>query len=148
MLSCTKCGASKPDDDFDRAPKNRNRRGRASWCRECSRAAARDYKRRHPQKTDPEYAKAYWRRKRAAAIDLLGGVCVRCGFSDRRALQFDHTDGSGFQQRKNNGFQAYPSIRRILAGDDGFQLLCANCNWIKRVENNEHLAGSLRGPAA
>lgn len=28
-------------------------------------------------------------------------------------------------------------LQRIIDGYDGYQILCANCNWIKRVENRE-----------
>jgi len=58
--------------------------------------------------------------------------CVKCGFSDIRALSIDHIDGKGnlhkeFSYRwliKNN----YP---------EGYQTLCMNCQWIKRHTNNE-----------
>jgi hypothetical protein len=64
---------------------------------------------------------------------------VRCGFSDARALQFDHVRGdanSETRYRSNSSKQYY---RKVAANSEGkYQLLCANYNWIKRYENNEH----------
>lgn len=71
--------------------------------------------------------------------DLLGGaVCKRCGFDDKRALQIDHINGGGKQERKkiHNLFTFYRHILKV--NGKGYQILCANCNWIKRHENNEH----------
>lgn len=75
---------------------------------------------------------------RSAAIRKLGGKCVRCGFSDERALQIDHPKGDGYLERKMY-YSNYTYYRRIalceLKGDH--QLLCANCNLIKARENDE-----------
>ena len=71
---------------------------------------------------------------RTRALEYLGNKCVRCGFSDRRALQIDHINGTAGQKRLNPGAIPYA----VLAGVEGYQLLCANCNWIKRVENREY----------
>ena len=71
-------------------------------------------------------------------IEKLGGKCVRCGFEDIRALQIDHKDGGGNQHIKsfNGNFRNY--YKSIRSSDlSGFQILCANCNWIKRYENRE-----------
>lgn len=67
----------------------------------------------------------------------LGGRCQRCGIDDIRVLQVDHVNGSGIQDRKKgNGYSYYRRIRDDISGK--YQLLCANCNWIKRWENSEH----------
>lgn len=74
---------------------------------------------------------------RQKALDVLGGVCVRCGFADRRALQIDHINGGGSKEYRDIGNTKV--YRRIAKGLDleRYQLLCANCNFIKRVENAE-----------
>lgn len=77
----------------------------------------------------------YNRRMRKAVITFLGGKCIKCGFSDERALQVDHIDGGGAQERKKGNSSTF--YLKILKGTKGYQLLCANCNWIKRVENHE-----------
>lgn len=76
--------------------------------------------------------------RRQEIIAHLGGKCVRCGFSDWRALQVDHINGGGGKDRQSCG-SAFAYYRKILADDSStYQLLCANCNQIKRMENNEH----------
>lgn len=72
---------------------------------------------------------------RAAIIAFLGSSCVKCGFTDVRALQVDHINGGGHREVSSIG--QYHVMKKVLNGDDGYQLLCANCNWIKRVENQE-----------
>lgn len=84
---------------------------------------------------------------RAEVIAALGGKCARCGFSDERALQIDHIKGGGQRARKAMGYNTgYPHtyFRRILADPKihaVYQILCANCNWIKRRENGEYNQG-------
>lgn len=74
-----------------------------------------------------------WRRaKRKSAIDKLGGKCARCGFSDIRALCLDHIRGCLKPRESTNAM-----AKTILRGSKRFQVLCANCNMIKVVENNE-----------
>lgn len=94
-----------------------------------------------------KYSGEYARRIRAAVIAFLGGKCAVCGFSDFRALQIDHVDRSGYTRVKMSGRSYRRSKDRgitmhnaILRGTypHRIQLLCANCNWIKRFENNEH----------
>lgn len=78
----------------------------------------------------------YRHRLRAAVLSLLGNKCIVCGFSDERALQIDHINGGGAKELKALGNVAM--YRKILAvGGEGYQLLCANHNWIKRAENKE-----------
>jgi hypothetical protein len=82
---------------------------------------------------------------RDKAIESLGGKCIHCGFTDKRALQFDHTNGDGSTDRKEIK-SALARYNRIISGQDRkkYQLLCANCNWIKRVEKDESFHGTPR----
>ena len=85
------------------------------------------------------------RNQRTTILEILGGKCQRCGFSDPRALQIDHVHGGGAALRKKNKSQHKARGTTFLvyqlwkAGKslEDYQLLCANCNWIKRVENGE-----------
>jgi len=77
-------------------------------------------------------------RHRKMIIEKLGNVCVRCGYSDERALQVDHINGGGRYERIvkkiNTNKALYDDICNTV---DKYQLLCANCNVIKRIENKE-----------
>lgn len=73
-------------------------------------------------------------------FDILGHECIKCGFSDKRALQFDHINGGGSQERKkSNCYQVMKLYNNnpILAREK-LQVLCANCNWIKKHEKHEY----------
>lgn len=68
----------------------------------------------------------------------LGYVCCRCGFADKRALQIDHINGGGNQDHaETKNHQKF--LKKVIADTQGlYQILCANCNWIKRIEQKEH----------
>jgi len=73
---------------------------------------------------------------KAVIFIVLGDKCVKCGFSDKRALQVDHKDGSGADARES-GRTGIRLLEDVLSNPEEYQILCANCNWIKRVENGE-----------
>lgn len=82
----------------------------------------------------------YQLRLRMAVIEKLGGKCGSCGFNDWRVLQIDHKNGKGWQ-KKNKQVALGTAIRyRMVLADtsNSYQLLCANCNWVKRFEGREH----------
>jgi len=61
--------------------------------------------------------------------------CVRCGFSDIRALSIDHINGGGNEHRKVEGY-FYTQLKK-KGFPEGFQTLCMNCQFIKRDEKKE-----------
>jgi len=72
-------------------------------------------------------------RARVAAIWLLGHKCERCGNKDLRVLQIDHRKDNGAEERKTlHQAQVY---MRVLRCPEEYQVLCANCNWLKRWES-------------
>jgi hypothetical protein len=82
-----------------------------------------------------EATRVYALRRRLEVLALFGSRCNRCGFDDYRALQVDHLNGGGAQERRG----ASPSvlIKMIKANPERYQVLCANCNAIKRIEQRE-----------
>jgi hypothetical protein len=85
-----------------------------------------------------------YKKLRQACLEILGGKCAKCGFDDPRALQVDHSQGGGTEERarvNKNGkkyLQGVVTYRNVVGGKHGYQLLCANCNWIKKAEMGEH----------
>lgn len=70
-----------------------------------------------------------------------GKVCNKCGFNDSRALQLDHKNGGGWKETISLSRQGV--YKKALNDKNGnYQILCANCNWIKRIEKKEF---NLRG---
>lgn len=91
-----------------------------------------------------EKARRYAIEVREQLFRKLGNKCARCGFADIRALQLDHIYGdSGEAKRTHRSTRYYRQVLRDVAVN--YQILCANCNWIKRYENNE--VPRLTGPA-
>ena len=97
------------------------------------------WKKAHPEKTKA-LNKASRMRLKDKCFTLFGSVCKRCGFSDARALQVDHINGAkeGRTATYRSGAKLYSAILRGDKDKTLFQLLCANCNWIKRDEAHEH----------
>lgn len=68
--------------------------------------------------------------------------CTNCGFDNINALCLDHVEGDGFKHRKNKtnlkGTNLYRNLlRNNFECDYKLQVLCANCNMIKSIENKE-----------
>jgi hypothetical protein len=53
------------------------------------------------------------------------------GCNDKRALQFDHKDGGGSEERKTGKIAGDRLYFDIKKHPEGYQLLCATCNEIK-----------------
>ncbi len=83
----------------------------------------------------------YQMKLRESMFDILGYKCVICGFKDIRALQIDHIKGGGAKEQKNmngnSGMYRYYKNNPDKAKKK-LQILCANCNWIKKHSNNEN----------
>ena len=79
-----------------------------------------------------DYQRTYNQRKRQALIAFLGGKCIICGFDEYPALQVDHVSGGGSAHRKEIGYSAAALYKAVMDKPSEYQLLCANCNWIKR----------------
>jgi hypothetical protein len=100
------------------------------------------------KKYQNEYVKNWCKKNRILLknklFDLLGKKCQKCGFDDIRALQFDHINGQGGKdyirlsgkRSATAGYYKY-YVEHPEEAKKNLQVLCANCNWIKRTENNE-----------
>ncbi len=86
-------------------------------------------------------SKNRWLKNRLTLLEYFGGKCEKCGFSDYRALQIDHVNGGGVRELRQLKSLKAPLkyLERIKLNRNEYQLLCANCNWIKRYENQENV---------
>ena len=106
----------------------------------------REYYAKNPQRFIA-YRKASVQKYRSAVLTLLGDKCCQCGYSQRPALQIDHVQGGGKEQfRKLGNTEKYYKhvIQQITLGSKEYQLLCANCNQLKRHNNNESKRRELK----
>jgi len=128
-----------PEERLERNREKVRRHRRTHW----PQVRASNYEWR---KANPERWKAIKRKSnhkqnvelRKRIIALFGGKCAHCGYDkDPRAFQIDHINGGGYQERKiyRAGTQFAKHVLEV--NGEGYQLLCANCNQIKRFENKE-----------
>jgi hypothetical protein len=90
--------------------------------------------------------KGYQHDRKKEVFDLLGNKCanpnclVPDGCKDVRCLQIDHINGGGKKELEStNRYSYYVMVqKKIKEGSKDYQLLCVNCNWIKRTERSIH----------
>ena len=103
-------------------------------------AYSRNWARTHREKARA-IAQRHYRKVRLEIIRHYSPEvkCVRCGFSDLRALSIDHINGEGalFRRMVTGEMRVYQWIKRNNF-PEGIQILCMNCQFIKQHENNEH----------
>jgi hypothetical protein len=63
-------------------------------------------------------------------------ACVKCGCDDSRTLSIDHINGGGAKHKKSIKTNLYQWLKNNNY-PEGYQTLCMNCQWIKRMVNNE-----------
>ena len=88
-----------------------------------------------------ELAKSRRLRFKEQVLSHYGRKCAYCGFDDYRALQIDHIDDNGAEERKALGGKSFSGWRfyewLVKQGyPTGYQTLCANCNNIKQWDRN------------
>ena len=115
----------------------------ASGNREKVYAYNREYAKRNRQKV--ERTRRIWRANLKATVLTHYGkgklACVFCGFDDIRALSIDHINSKGNEERreiKPQRWQRFTGVEfyRWLKKNnypEGYQTLCMNCQWIKRI---------------
>lgn len=85
---------------------------------------------------------------RAILVQFLGGKCVKCQFTNLVALQLDHIHGDGGKERqyfKSSSTMYSYYLNHLSEVKQQLQVLCANCNWIKKEQQNEVSRKGNRG---
>jgi hypothetical protein len=138
MKKCQKCNNELPLEDFNKKQKTKD--GRQAWCKECNRKRSKQYYVNNKEK----HIAVIKVRQKANGLLLRNNFiqylkqhsCVRCGFSDIRALEFDHLKDKKMCLSKmiHMGY----SWENILKEIEKCQVLCANCHRIKTAEDFNH----------
>jgi hypothetical protein len=86
---------------------------------------------------------------RNTLFDILGGAkCIKCGFTDKRALQLDHKQGDGTRKMHMEELKDHHRYLKYIDNPElarkTFQVLCANCNSIKRYEHYKSPLSQIR----
>jgi hypothetical protein len=103
------------------------------------------------RKAQPEKYREQSRKSKAMlrqrVLDAYGRVCVGCGFADERALTLDHVHNNGAEERRSIGERGVYRRALIVENQNDYQILCMNCQFIKRVEagrQNQHVPAVVR----
>jgi hypothetical protein len=77
---------------------------------------------------------AKWQRRlKERVIAAYGGKCQCCGEANPHFMTIDHTNNNGAEHRREIKNSLYKWLEKNGFPQDGFQLLCWNCNAGKRV---------------
>jgi hypothetical protein len=103
-----------------------------AWSKKVSPSRQRTYYRKHRQEVKLEVLSHY---------GSSPPKCVKCGFSNVHALQIDHLNGGGTKHRKELGRMGSPFYiwLKYQGYPEGYQVLCANCQFIKAFEEKEFM---------
>jgi hypothetical protein len=106
----------------------------------------RKWRRENPEKWHKTVHKAnqkYRKGLRNKILTLLGNECanpynIKHGdfLKDVRCLQIDHVNNNGRKETIKKSRTSYYLfvLKKIKSGSKDYQLLCANCNWLKEQE--------------
>lgn len=134
---CTTCNVLQVRENFHKSKIHHD--GLSYYCKDCVRETFKNrYKGRYNGRRT-NYSRSVpikTAELRRQVFNMFGNKCLKCGFDDARALQIDHINGGGNKHVRS--VFILTRYRAILKDPTGFQLLCANCNWIKRYENKEY----------
>ena len=165
MKRCTQCGETKGLTDFYVRRRNNGRPSRSypsPECKECLKARVREWR---ETKRTPEQVNRWKSNRRAkkarikmAVFAAYGGfICACCGETESAFLTIDHVwnDGASWRRatlgsRLATGWRTYVWLFKH-GFPAGFQVLCMNCNFGKRINGGEcpHSAqGKVAAPAA
>jgi len=83
-------------------------------------------------------SKCYRLKPRSDLMVIIGGQrCVKCGFDDIRALQIEYKNGGGRNFiNRHELYRFY--VNNPEKAKENLQVICANCNWIKKYKRNEN----------
>jgi hypothetical protein len=146
VLNCKRCGLEITKDNQDPWL------GKA-WCHKCGRKYRSDYNvawAKSRRLIVNKRARRRYLKAKLEAIQALGGRCNcslstcwhqgPCPIEDQRILQFDHVKGGGRHEASKIESGARKRLRYYLRigesakrNEGKYQLLCANCNWMKRM---------------
>jgi hypothetical protein len=130
---CLECGKVQNES----SKRFQTQRLAAGLCAECGLRPLRADKARYCQECTDKHSEAglaRYHQDREAAIEAYGGyVCRCCGETWKPFLTIDHIDGGGNQHRKKVGAANVYRWLRLNGYPPGFQVLCMNCQFGKRI---------------
>ena len=101
----------------------------------------RTWAKEHPDRMRAFTIKSYWKHIKIDVLTYYGAnsrypACIHCGEMRLDCLSIDHIAGRGREHRRRVGSHMYQWLKANNY-PRGYQTLCMNCQWIKRVKNQE-----------
>lgn len=114
-VECPTCGLSVGPND---------RLEKRFECRSCDNARWRQSRNASARRRNGELKKA--------ALEQYGGKCACCGEGHEVFLTIDHVSDNGAEHRRSmTEASVYRWLKNAGYPQEGFQVLCFNCNWAK-----------------
>ncbi len=129
---CKKCNKEKNTSEYYS--------GENHCCKACSSKRTKEYYKKNSLERKKRRIEIYDSYRDEFFRELGGAKCISCGFSDQRALQIDHVNGFPGKSRIDRS-NSLKLLQDIHDNPGKYQVLCANCNWIKKHENDENIRG-------
>lgn len=103
-------------------------------CTEHSRA----YRERHPEKIKERRKRLHLSRKRRALEKVGDLICANCGCDEVDFLEFNHKNGNGCKEFKENGSSMIDKILTHGRTTDDLNILCRVCNALEYLERRNN----------
>lgn len=128
MKKCSMCRQLKKLDEYSLCKRARD--GRQHWCKKCCNKKRLEYYYKDPQSVRDNVKKHQKRNKEFLKQYLSEHPCVDCGYSDIRALDFDHVRGVKLSEVTTMAAGAF-SLEKIKNEIAKCEVRCANCHRIR-----------------
>lgn len=133
MKICSWCNESKPLDDF--SWKNKSKGTKSANCKSCQSNYAKTHyesnKGKYLSKSKVSNKKAVDQNREFLKEYLQNNPCVDCGYSDIRALQFDHKIPLNDSKAPRVPHMLRCSLEKIKEEISKCDVRCANCHVIR-----------------
>lgn len=145
---CTCCGETKPltPEYFHKMKTGPSHDRKDRFQTQCKKCILAKLGTPENQKRSREYQREWRKSIREEAFNHYGCKCVCCGEVTPQFLTLDHINNDGYEfrskifshvGRKYQGGAGVHTYRWLIRNNypDGFQVLCMNCNFGKRMNN-------------
>ena len=135
---CPQCGVVKPRSEYSVGPRAKVM---PAYCRPCTTANSKAWANDNLDEHRARRRRA-WASLRDRLLAKYGRRCagIGCQVTDARVLQLDHVRSDGADERRK--LRQEEIVRKALYDETGaYQLLCCNCNYLKKLATPAERSG-------
>lgn len=126
---CKRCDTIKPLTEFNRNKARPD--GLQGQCRLCSNKICRDHYTNNQKDYIRRNRENRYTKRTLLSEYLEGKICLDCGNSDKRVLEFDHLRDKKFNISESFNHHTWKKISIEISKCD---IVCANCHRIRTIE--------------